>query len=164
MDLSGLGIETMGQAAAIDVEGFEDLQDGFDGNVPVVSPADDVEIFLAGLETIENAIKQKSIVLETTLEQAKVAAVQLHPESFALEVFQPAGPQIAPPVTLHPAADGLFPEITPSLFAFNPLVLECLLLSIHVHARLFHGSEPLEPLCPVGQRSLAFAAGGCKVA
>src|SRR6516165_9501788 len=96
----------MGQPARVDVERFEDLHDGFGGDAPVDGPDDDVEVFLAGFESIEDAVEEKGVVVEASLEEAEVAAVEFNPEAVALQVLQPASPQIAPPVVLHPAADG----------------------------------------------------------
>jgi hypothetical protein len=58
----------MSEAAAVDVEGFEDFQDGFDLDVPVVGPADDVEVFLAGFESIKDAVKKEGTVTEVALQ------------------------------------------------------------------------------------------------
>ena len=49
-------VEAMFEAAAVDVEGFEDLQHRADGNVPVVGPADHMEVFLPGHEAIKDAV------------------------------------------------------------------------------------------------------------
>ena len=48
----------MGQTAAVDVEGFEDFADGFEGDAPVLGPEDDVEIFLSGFEAVEDAVEK----------------------------------------------------------------------------------------------------------
>src|SRR5207237_2926439 len=37
-------------------------------------------------------------------------------------MFDPLRPQVTPPMMSHPTANRLFPQITPRLFAFNPLV------------------------------------------
>src|SRR5262245_25645012 len=42
-----LGVEAVGQAAAVDVEGLEDLADLAQRHAPVEGPEDDVEVFLA---------------------------------------------------------------------------------------------------------------------
>jgi len=62
-----LVIELVDQAAAVDVEGFEDLQDGFGRDAPGLGPADDVEVFLAGFE----AIDQGRRVLEDAMASAQ---------------------------------------------------------------------------------------------
>src|SRR5262249_20015109 len=92
---------------------------------------------------VEDAVEEEGVVLELALEQAEVAAVQLDPEAFTLQVLQPAGPQVAPPVTLHPASDGRLAEVAAGLLALDPLETEGLLLPIDVNARLFHGTGPL---------------------
>ncbi len=54
----------MGKSAAIDVEGFEDLQERLNRYSPVVGPTDDVEVFLAGFDAIEDAVEQKGVVVK----------------------------------------------------------------------------------------------------
>src|SRR5437870_5442888 len=112
----------MSQATAVDIECFEDLQDRLGRDAPVVTPTDDVEVFLAGFQAIEDAIEQEGFIMELALKQAEVAADQFHPKAFALQVFQPAGSQVAPPVVLHPAADGGLPEIASRFFTLDPLI------------------------------------------
>lgn len=51
-----LRIETAGETAAIDVEGFEDFQDELNFELPVQRPEDDVEILLAGFQPIQDTI------------------------------------------------------------------------------------------------------------
>src|SRR5438128_172990 len=111
----------MGQTSAVDVEGFEDLQDRLGGDAPALGPADDVEVFLPGLQAVEDAVQQEGGVEAPRLQQPESAAVQLDPEALALQVFEPARPQVAPPVTLHPAADGRLAQIAPRLLALDPL-------------------------------------------
>ncbi len=57
----------MGEASAIDVERFEDLQDGFGIDAPIVRPTDDVQVFLTGCEAIENAIEEEGIIVKLHL-------------------------------------------------------------------------------------------------
>src|SRR5215212_6807621 len=107
----------MGEPAAVDVECFEDVADGCEGNAPVEAPENDIEVFLAGFETIENAIEKKCLIREATLQEAEVAAVELDPELLALQMFQPARPQIAPPMILDPLADGFLAQIVADFLA-----------------------------------------------
>ena len=137
----------MSETAAVDVEGFEDLQDGLDFDAPGLSPADDVEVFLAGFQTIEDAIEEKGVIVKFLLQEAEIAAVQLDPEAFALQMLQPAGPEIAPPVTLDPAADGRFPQVAARLLALDPLEAKSFLLALGVNAGLFHGLLPCHKPC-----------------
>src|SRR5262249_54544988 len=90
----------------------------------------------------EDAVEQEGIVVKLALEEAEVAAVKFDPEAFALQVFQPAGPQVAPPMFFDPAADGGFTQITAGLLALNPFVALSLLLALDVDTTLFHGSAP----------------------
>src|SRR4051812_21293222 len=124
---SGLGSEAAGQAAAVDVEGLQDLDDRLHRDAPVLGPQDDVEVFLAGFEAVEDTIEEEDVFVEAALQEAEVAAVEFDPEAAALEVLQPAGPQVAPPVILHPAADGTFAEVVAGFLALDPLVFERLL-------------------------------------
>src|SRR6266851_7580613 len=100
-------IEPMCQPPAIDVERFQDLQNGSDRQTPLQGPNNNIEVFLSGFETIENAIEKKGVVVELALQEAEVAPVELHPKTLALQVLQPAGSQVAPPVLLDPAANGI---------------------------------------------------------
>src|SRR6266511_4663662 len=90
---SGSGSEAGGEAAAIDVEGFKDFEDRFDWNTPVVSPVDDVEVFLALFEAVEDAVEEDGLFVKAAQQEAEVAAVEFDPEAFALQVLQPARPQ-----------------------------------------------------------------------
>ena len=47
----------MRQAATIDVEGFEDLVNVIHRDVPVFGPKDDLQVFLADFQTIEDAVE-----------------------------------------------------------------------------------------------------------
>src|SRR5262249_26637595 len=128
--LSGLRIEAMCEASAVDVQGFEDLQDGLDRDVPLKGPVDDVKVFLARLDTIEDSIEQQRVIVKLPQEEAEIAAVQLDPEPLALQVLQPTGAQIAPPMTLHPSPDGGFTKVAARFLALNPFVAQCFLLPI----------------------------------
>jgi hypothetical protein len=134
-------IEAMCQPAAVDIESFEDLQNGLRLDAPVLGPDNDVEVFLAGFQAIENAIKQNGVVVELTLEEAEVAAVEFHPEAFTLKVFHPARPQVTPPVILHPATDGRLAQIAARLLALNPFETLSLLLAIGIDTTLFHDCD-----------------------
>jgi hypothetical protein len=65
----------VGQATAIDVEGFKNLQDGFRRNAPRMGPADDIEVFLTGLESIQDSVEQQRVIVEFSLEESKITAV-----------------------------------------------------------------------------------------
>src|SRR5881227_2275427 len=56
---SGGWSKTGGQASAIDVEGLEDFQDRVGRYPPFLGPDDDVEVFLAFLETVEDSIEEE---------------------------------------------------------------------------------------------------------
>jgi hypothetical protein len=62
-----LGIEAVSETAAVDIESFEDLQDGVDVDAPGLGPADDVEVFLTGFESIEDSIEKKCVIVEFLL-------------------------------------------------------------------------------------------------
>ena len=121
---SALRIEAGGESAAIDVEGFEDFQDGIDGHSPALRPTDYVEVFLACFESVEDAVEEKCVFDKLTLEKSEVAAVEFDPESFALQMFQPPGSQVSPPVTLDPATDGGFSQVKAGFLALDPLETE----------------------------------------
>ncbi len=83
-------VESVGQAAAVDVEGFEDLADRVGVDAPGQGPANDVEVFLAGFEAVEDAIEEKRVVVKAAFEKSKITAVEFHPKTFPLQMFQPA--------------------------------------------------------------------------
>lgn len=135
--------EAVGESPAIDVEGFENLADGLEGDVPVETPEDNVEVFLPGGQAVEDAVEKKGVVLETTLEQAEVAAIQFDPELGALQMLQPACSQIAPPVFLDPLANRVFPQVVTDFLALNPFVALGFFFAFGVNATHFHGLNPL---------------------
>ena len=101
----------MGKAAAVDVERGEDFENVGHRELPVDGPEDDSQVFLAGLQPVQDAIEQERFVLEALRQKAVVAAVKLDPEFPALKVLQPAGPEIARPMMLDPLADGPLTQI-----------------------------------------------------
>src|SRR6266511_5416803 len=138
--------EAGGQAAAVDVAGFEDFQDRLGRDAPLLGPDNDVEVLLALFEAVEDAIEQEGFVNEATLQQAEVPAVEFDPEALALQMLQPAGAQVAPPVTLDPATDRCLAEIVAGALALDAFVAKCFLLAVHVIGRLVrrhHGFTPL---------------------
>ena len=58
---------------------------------------------------------------EVAPQEAEVAAVEFHPEGVALQMLQPACPQIPPPVVLDPVLDGPLAEVAAGLLALDPL-------------------------------------------
>src|SRR5262249_13946153 len=130
------------QAAAVDVQGFEDLQDCLHRQAPFLSPDNDVQVLLAFFETVEDAIEEERFVDKAALEEAEVTAVQFDPEVLALKVCEPACPQVAPPVTLHPAADGRLTQVMAGSLALDPLVTQGFLLAVDKDAGFIHGLTP----------------------
>src|ERR1700722_16996703 len=61
-DGGGSGGEAVGQAAAVYVEGLEDLADLAQRQGPVEGPVDDVEVFLFFFEAVEDAVEQEGVV------------------------------------------------------------------------------------------------------
>src|SRR5262249_4578886 len=129
----------VGETAAVDVQGAEDVEDRIERDVPIDRPQDDLEVLLAVLEAVEDAVEEQGVVAELTQQHAEVAAVQLDPEAPPLQVLQPPGPQVAPPVVADPPADRLFPQVTAGLLALDPLEPLRLPFTVGVHA------EPLDP-------------------
>jgi len=66
------GVEAVDEAFAVDVELLEDVDDVVEIDVPVDGPDDDVQVFLAGFEAIDDAVEQEGVILEGTLEEAEV--------------------------------------------------------------------------------------------
>lgn len=54
-------------------------------------PEDDVEVFTAVLEMIENGINQRRS-LESRSQKSKIPLVELNPERLALKMLEPAVP------------------------------------------------------------------------
>jgi hypothetical protein len=79
-----LGIELVNQAAAVDIECFEDVDERRDRDAPVMGPADDVEIFLSGFDAIENAVEEEFVTFEGALQEPEVAPVGVRPRSVCL--------------------------------------------------------------------------------
>ena len=77
-------VETGGESAAVDIESLEDIEDRGGGNTTVVRPANDIEVFLAGFQTVEDAVEEKGVFDEGALQKAEVAAVEFDPEAFSL--------------------------------------------------------------------------------
>ena len=82
-------VEAVDHSAAVDVEGFEDLQDGVDRYAVGFGPGDDGQIFIAALEFVDDRFEQVALVLKLMLKQAEVASVEFRPEAFALQMFEP---------------------------------------------------------------------------
>jgi hypothetical protein len=115
-------IEAVRQPPAVDVECFEDVANGEETDVPVEGPANDVEVFLSGFEAVEDAVEKEGLILEAALEEAEVAAVELDPEAFALQMLKSAGPEVAPPVVLHPATNGALAQVAARFLALKPFI------------------------------------------
>jgi hypothetical protein len=111
----------MCEATAVDVEGFENVEDAVDGEVKLTGPADNVEVFLAGFQSINYAVEENLVFGERAVQEAEITAVEFHPESAALQMFEPTRPQIPVPMLFDPPADCLFALITASALALDPL-------------------------------------------
>ena len=85
-------VEAVDHSATVDVEGFEDLQDGVDGYAVGFGPRDYGQIFVAALEFVDDRFEQVALVLKLVLQKAEVAAIEFRPEAFALQVFEPLRP------------------------------------------------------------------------
>src|SRR5258708_3053434 len=150
-----LRIKFVAEAAAVDVEVEENIENGISRNAGIDGPEENVEILFARFEAVENAVEQCRVIDKTFFEKSEVAAVKLDPKALALEVLQPASPQIAPPMLLHPDADRRLSQIAAGLFAFDPLVAKGFLLALDVDATFFHRPHP-QPFLSSG--------GGCALA
>src|SRR5438270_67311 len=126
------GVEAMSEAPAVDVESGEDIDDRLRFKAPIKGPAENIEVFLARLEPVENAVEEKGVIDEAFLQQTKITAIQLDPKLLALEMFEPASPEVAPPVFLHPEANGGLPQVTTRLLTLDPFVAKGLLFALDV--------------------------------
>src|SRR5262249_2389952 len=109
----------------------------FDGDTPVQCPEDDVEVFLTRFKAVEDAVEKEGFVLEALFKDAELFAAKFYPEPGPLQVLDPAGPQIAPPVLLDPAAEGGFSQLAAGLLTLNPLVAVGLAFAVRVDTTLF---------------------------
>jgi hypothetical protein len=148
----GLVVEFVNQAATIYVQGLKDVEDLLDGDIPLESPKDYVQVFLARLEAIDDAVQKELTVLKATLKKPEIIAVQLDPETLALQMFQPAGPQVTVPVLLHPAPNGYLPQAVADLFTLDPFKNVHFLAAIQINAISFHDKSPLPCLRSVEVR------------
>src|SRR6266404_2612311 len=124
----------MFESAAVNVESFEDAVNGVDRDMPVFGPEDDVQVFLADFQAIEDAVEQERLVVEGTLQQAVVAFVEFHPKAAAFEVLDPPRPQIAMPVSEGPLTQGHVAEVVADFLAFEPLEAQRLGRAVFVDA------------------------------
>src|SRR5262249_54624524 len=106
----------------IDVQSLQDVEDRFDRDAPVGRPEQDLQVFLADFDAIEDTVEEKCVTGELFEEEAEIAAIEFHPESPALQVLEPFRPQEARPVILHPPANRFLTLITPRLLTFDPFV------------------------------------------
>ena len=60
----------------------------FDGEVKVVGPGNDVEIFLSGFESIYYSVEQHLIVFESAIEKAKILMIEVFPKTPAVQMFK----------------------------------------------------------------------------
>src|SRR5207249_11609841 len=104
-------VESVCQSPAVDVQIFQDLQHRSYGQTPVHSPEDDIEIFLSGFETIENAIEKKGVVVRLAVRQAEISSIKLDPKTFALYVLQLARSPIATPVSLDSRVNSVLAQV-----------------------------------------------------
>jgi hypothetical protein len=113
--------EVAAQAAAIDVEGFQHLDHPVRGDVLGQRPLDDVEVLLAGLQAIVDAVDEEGIG-ELGLQDAEGSRLELEVEAFTLHVFEPATAKVRIPVVPHPVLDGAGTEVALRSFAGNPFM------------------------------------------
>ena len=129
-------VEAVDHSAAVDVEGFEDLQDGIDGNAVGFGPRNYGQIFVAALEFVDDRFEQVALILKLMLQKSEIAAIEFRPEAFALQMFEPFCPQITRPMIAYPVPDGRFAEIVSDLFTLEPLELVFLGATVVVNAQL----------------------------
>lgn len=77
-------MKSMAKSAAIHVECGEDIVNRIDRDVGSDSPEQNVQVFLAGLELIEDRIEEFFAVVEFTLKESEIAAIKFDPELLAL--------------------------------------------------------------------------------
>src|SRR5262249_32630650 len=122
--VAGSGVEAVGNAAAVDVEDFQDFTDIGEVEVPVERPVDDVEVFLPRLQPVQNTVQKGGLVLHrvVTLEQPEITTIQLKPDFLPLQVLAPACPQVAVPVIFDPMEKSRLAQIAPRLLAQDPFM------------------------------------------
>src|SRR5438132_11663961 len=98
-------VEAMAEATAVDVECGENVEYIGDGKVAIDRPKNDVQVFLAGFQAVQNVIQKKRLALKSQLQETEVATVQFDPVSLALQMLEPAGTEVTRPVLPHPLAE-----------------------------------------------------------
>jgi len=133
----------MPQPSAIHVQGFEDFVNGFGRDSSANGPEDNVQVFLAGLELIEDVVEECVLFDELALQQTEVTLIEFHPEDLPLQMFDPPCPEITRPVPFHPVSDTLFAQVATRFLALNPLMAIFVLAAIVMNAPRANRSEPV---------------------
>ena len=81
----------MGKAAAVDIESLENAYERLYRYAPIVSPTDNIKVFLAGFDAIKDAVEQNRLVVKCSSQKPVVAFVEFLPKALAVQMLQPAG-------------------------------------------------------------------------
>jgi hypothetical protein len=129
------------KAATVYIQGFEDFENRSGRNARAHGPADDLKVFLAGLEQIEDVVEKCVLFGEFALKQAKVAAIEFNPENRPMQMLDPPRPQVSGPVSFHPVSDTVFAQVATRFLTLDPLVAVLVIAAIHVNA--LRGDRPV---------------------
>src|SRR5580704_8483529 len=120
-DLSHEGLES----GAIDVKSGKDFDHAIRGQSPIDRPIDDVEVLVAGINAVENAIDQNILGRDHRVDLARRFVVELGPAAPAAKMFQPPVAAIAAPVLAEPVANGLVAQVASVFLALDPFMTLC---------------------------------------
>src|ERR1051325_8988231 len=132
-------VEVIGEPGAVDVEGFENIEDVAHREVPIVGPEDDVQVLLARLEAVDDTVQQQLPASKIGPQLAEIGAIQLDPEGGSLQVLQPFGAQVTLPLDAYPVADSRFALVVAGVQALDPLVAINFNPALGPNAQTYHG-------------------------
>lgn len=138
------------EAAAVNVEHFEDFDDILHVDRIVERPAQDVEILPARFEASDDPVDQDGVG-ELSVEQAEVVVVKLDPERLALEVFEPAVAKKPVPMFANPLPYAPLADIVPRALTQNPFKFESFDFALRENTLAVQGSRPRD----LGRTTLA---------
>jgi hypothetical protein len=74
---SGLanGVESVNEASAVDIKRFENLNHGFEVLIGLLRPGDDIQVFFAVFQSLNDVVQQFVVFSEVALQKAKIATV-----------------------------------------------------------------------------------------
>jgi hypothetical protein len=126
----------MEQASAIHVEDFENMENRFEWLAFGFGPTNNVKVFLAGLQAVEDRHEELLLILELAEEESEITTIEFRPKAFSLQMLKPFGTQITGPVIAHPFLNRRLAEIISDLLTLDPFELGFFFATVFVNATL----------------------------